>query len=486
MALLRNTMFLAVALVLTMPQVGFGQVWSIAPLPRNEARLFGWELAFVGSDLMLGLYNYDTEIEDTGTVLHFQLSDTTWQFVGQVRPLREEENLHFGQDIIGTTERLAVASSKSVEVQKRVGQEWRQEFSDSTANTIFAFSDKYLAVGHNTASGTPEVIVHRRSDSTWTSDASIPWRSLFFREDVHGRERACFSDDFLILGDYSDTAFGFPNSGSVSVYQRIETEWILKQKLGDRLTSANGRFGVFVDCNDTRLVVTGNTRTFTFFRRDGLWSLSHILNHDRWDADGFLRTVAVHEEYLFMSRLSRDQNTGVVLTYRDDGNGYEFIRRLRTPNPVPSWPGEREDGYFGVELAVNDSFLAVGAPLRTVVEEGRSYPESGETFVFALESIDIITRPPQPDPRYPIEWSRVYPSPGRGSQHLEYSLSDETYVKIYVSDILGKISAILVDGTRSPGEHEETMDTRSWPTGVYFMLMQLGGRTTNVQKFVVR
>ena len=65
---------------------------------------------------------------------------------------------------------------------------------------------------------------------------------------------------------------------------------------------------------------------------------------------------------------------------------------------------------------------------------------------------------------------------------------DTTRVRLSVVDVLGRETAVLVDGVRPAGRHELRWDGRgrrgAAPTGMYFMRMEAAGRTF-MKRFVM-
>jgi len=70
--------------------------------------------------------------------------------------------------------------------------------------------------------------------------------------------------------------------------------------------------------------------------------------------------------------------------------------------------------------------------------------------------------------------SENYPNPFNPTTTIRYSISSECNVALKIYSALGELVATLVDGPRSPGDHEIRWDARDVPSGVYYCRLQAG------------
>jgi len=90
---------------------------------------------------------------------------------------------------------------------------------------------------------------------------------------------------------------------------------------------------------------------------------------------------------------------------------------------------------------------------------------------------------PVDDPDLPTEFAidRVWPSPGRGTFRIAFSLPRETNARLSVVDLQGREVAVLADRVIPAGHHEQSWNGRagsgSAPAGIYFVRMAAGGRS---------
>jgi hypothetical protein len=67
-----------------------------------------------------------------------------------------------------------------------------------------------------------------------------------------------------------------------------------------------------------------------------------------------------------------------------------------------------------------------------------------------------------------------YPNPFNPVTTIHYSLSLAGHVTLNIYDASGQLISELVDGYRSPGEHESTFDATGLPSGLYFYRLEAG------------
>jgi uncharacterized delta-60 repeat protein len=77
-----------------------------------------------------------------------------------------------------------------------------------------------------------------------------------------------------------------------------------------------------------------------------------------------------------------------------------------------------------------------------------------------------------------------YPNPFNASTVLNYQLPVASHVRLQVYDTAGRLVETLVDGWRTAGEHELTLDTSQLPSGMYFAKFEAGDYA-GVQKMML-
>jgi len=70
---------------------------------------------------------------------------------------------------------------------------------------------------------------------------------------------------------------------------------------------------------------------------------------------------------------------------------------------------------------------------------------------------------------------RNYPNPFTGQTTIEFKLSKDTPVTLFVSDPMGKQIAILLDNDeKTEGTHSVIFDANNYPAGMYYYTIQAG------------
>ncbi|MFH1733762.1 MAG: T9SS type A sorting domain-containing protein [bacterium] len=78
----------------------------------------------------------------------------------------------------------------------------------------------------------------------------------------------------------------------------------------------------------------------------------------------------------------------------------------------------------------------------------------------------------------------AYPNPFNPSTVISFQQSAFRHVNLSVYDVSGRQVATLVDGWRSAGNHDVTVNASAWPSGVYFAKLQ-SGEIQQVQKLLL-
>ena len=79
-----------------------------------------------------------------------------------------------------------------------------------------------------------------------------------------------------------------------------------------------------------------------------------------------------------------------------------------------------------------------------------------------------------------------YPNPFNGTTVIRYTLPQDGSVRIVVSDLLGRELAVIADGVKSAGTHEQGWDASAQASGVYLCRMTSGGYSQTRKLLLVR
>jgi hypothetical protein len=79
-----------------------------------------------------------------------------------------------------------------------------------------------------------------------------------------------------------------------------------------------------------------------------------------------------------------------------------------------------------------------------------------------------------------------YPNPVQRQATIEYTLPEQTDVRVSLYDVLGRRVATLEEGSRQAGRHQIQLERTGLSSGVYFGQLEAGGQTLTQKITVVR
>ena len=79
-----------------------------------------------------------------------------------------------------------------------------------------------------------------------------------------------------------------------------------------------------------------------------------------------------------------------------------------------------------------------------------------------------------------------YPNPFNPTTAISYTLREQTHVKLYVADILGRVVSTLVDENQLAGQHKIAFSGQNLPSGVYVYRVVAGNFTQTKQMILLR
>lgn len=95
--------------------------------------------------------------------------------------------------------------------------------------------------------------------------------------------------------------------------------------------------------------------------------------------------------------------------------------------------------------------------------------ESRASFQFGGASIDKIPLPSK------ISSLNSYPNPFNAQAKISFTLANDSYIKLSVYDITGRLINVLTEGMFIAGKHAITWDASNKPSGVYFYSVKSDG-----------
>jgi len=185
-------------------------------------------------------------------------------------------------------------------------------------------------------------------------------------------------------------------------------------------------------------------------------------------------------------------------TYTVPGTGWRFI----TPQQNFSWNGNSniliEICFDNAGYTLASKVCAANAPGMTwenhqdnasgcVLTGGAVQPLRPDFFMQISPTVGSNSQGQIPGEYF---LSQNFPNPFNPVTEIKYSIPVESFVKIIVSDVTGRESAILVNEIKQPGEYGVSFDASSLASGVYFykMVADPFGKAagfTAVKKFIL-
>ncbi len=109
---------------------------------------------------------------------------------------------------------------------------------------------------------------------------------------------------------------------------------------------------------------------------------------------------------------------------------------------------------------------------------------SGDTYAYKIEEVstsgatkDLVTLSVTVSVPKTFALLQNYPNPFNPSTTIVYQLPTDSFVRLRVYDLLGRLAATLVNAEKSPGRYEATFNGAELPSGVYFYRIQAGNYT---------
>lgn len=267
----------------------------------------------------------------------------------------------------------------------------------------------YIIVGapaewNNNTNPEAVYIYHKTAIDTWDSGYELvptDWQV----GDRFGYSVALYGDYAAVGAPYktvNNTLLGSDQdaAGAVYIFKRIGTntwEQLMKLTQDDSWSTNEGfqadsydLFGSGVDMYGNWLLIaarqdnlgsSSNAGAVYAFKNTGSWTYDEQLTADTYEQAGaeFGWSVNMNSDYIAVGAI--DENTGTVANagavhiFQFIVDGWEYDTRITAPDGVGG-------DCFGVSVSIDDGFLAVGAPQKTV----NSAAFSGKAYIFQNSS----------------------------------------------------------------------------------------------------
>jgi hypothetical protein len=180
--------------------------------------------------------------------------------------------------------------------------------------------------------------------------------------------------------------------------------------------------------------------------------------------------------------------SGFLMTERrkGGGDGETFHLRLKSQGGAPvslsaSGLGETE----GQSVALLHP--SAGKTYRLRADEPVQITESQEEIALKLAVGTEGYVDKQADQVIPDEVTLTsYPNPVQKQATVEYTLPEQTDVRVALYDVLGRRVATLEEGSKQAGRHQIQLEKTGLSSGVYFGRLEAGSQTLTQKITVVR
>jgi hypothetical protein len=411
-------LFLATILVLcaaTIASADYTQRQKITSEPRGVGAQFGNAVAVDGNTMVVSAQFDGTTASQAGAAFVYTFNGTTW--TQQARLLASDGAVadKFGTSVAISGDTIVVgafnanaplSNSGAAYVFVRSGTTWTQQqkltASDATADDQFGFSvaitGDVVAVGANHADfpGNSEagaVYRYSRTGTTWTQVQRLNPQAQVILGDHLGDSMA-MSGNRLVVGASGDDT---PQTaaGAVYVFADNGSTYGLEQKLTIPDGSNGDQFGFSVDIDGTTIVggakedttVVGQVgigAAYVFEFSGSSWSLQQkLLASDGLAFDRFGYSTAVRGDTVAVGAREDDTAAGP-----DTGSQYIFTRTgtvwAQTQKLLPT------DSFNGDRFGVSSTFTGTGDLVIGAAEKALTNP-NGQGAVYAFHQ--TVLRP---------------------------------------------------------------------------------------------
>ncbi len=173
------------------------------------------------------------------------------------------------------------------------------------------------------------------------------------------------------------------------------------------------------------------------------------------------------------------QGAPIILPEANLANGKRAVAQPGKLGTVPTWTGKLLPGtYLWTVQTVDGSFTGSRfPPFETLVvpldpdeADDVNAGDDGDDG----DQVDDVDRPDPEETPTPVRFvlDAIYPNPTHNTAQVVYTLPTVSFVRLTVTDMLGRTVAVLFDGSQVEGEHTVTWDAADAAPGVYLVRME--------------
>lgn len=426
------------------PSITSARQCLVTKLTADDARpenQFGHALAVQGDEIFVGSPLENVAGKDSGSVHVLRRVGLSWFLEAKLTAPDAKQRLAFGTRIAVDKDTLVVASGPSAPalyVYERAGRAWNlavkllpQSPLDLGAGFghALALRGDWIFVGAplDSSAGLQAGAIHayRRADAGWSPAGRIVPADIEPQEHF-GSALAAWGDRFIATSPWDDLA---SHGGSAYVFERIDSDWIQRQKLVVQGPPGN-TFGASVALRAETLVVGASAAAYVFEGAGGTWVESARLTADTF-ANFFGRSVALTDEHVLVST---DRHP--------EGSVFAFRRGSLEAGAARLQPDDVTNGAyidrFGWNLAASSDLAVVSADNSSQRASG-----AGAVFVYSLSGAACATLS---SPRE-LSWGKQRLELDRGAEHAGH-------VYRMLGSLSGTSRGLPFRGTRIPLNHD--------------------------------
>ena len=219
----------------------------------------------------------------------------------------------------------------------------------------------------------------------------------------------------------------------------------------------------------------------------------------KWHWRNFIKKMESYNKIFFVVWT----NAPLVAGSTDDNEAFLSDQFCRWAKDTLAAGMDLEYGAFPKNVYVFDFFHKLAGPdgklpLMYALDSVDSHPNSAATEAvapqFAQEILDaalqheIVLQVDLPstisDNNLSYSLKQNYPNPFNPSSIIEYSIPEDTFVKIYLFDLLGNKIKIVENSFKARGQYKVRLDVKGLSSGVYFYRMETKNYH-NSKKFIL-
>jgi hypothetical protein len=262
----------------------------------------------------------------------------------------------------------------------------------------------------------------------------------------------------------------FANSGTYPIYGhlRIGLDTMMNHRVNAFLT-LSGQGNITLD------VMNGGSRTlklvnFTAIEQDSSGIRTSIQLPGLKESSGVWQSGTMQ------------LTSGMELRHKN--KTYQVTDAISLSGFIPAWPLQHTVlvHYPSPGLPIINPFGDKTALLQSIEFVAMSGLDFGLFDIRNLDSVIIAKKLPNEPPiaqeTLPREISlgQNYPNPFNPSTVIPFALPESMPVKLQVYDVTGRLLQVLLNEIKPAGKHEITFKAGDLPSGVYFVILEAGGK----------